>query len=125
MSLSTQKSFVEKSFDPLEQIIFKSPFDKFLVTKNYELLSLQSSQTLLDTYTANLDALMGCFKVLYQDDSLFHPMNVGANLKSFTNRLFTLKRFLEKSGSFIEDTKPLIGPIPSNPQKRQDLKFFL
>ena len=32
-------------------------------------------------------------------------------LSTFTNRLFTLKRFLGKAGSFIEDTKPLIQGV--------------
>ena len=38
-------------------------------------------------------------------------MDVGASLKTFTNRLFTLKRFLEKAGSFMEDTKPLLQGV--------------
>jgi len=71
--------------------------EKFLITKNYELLDPNTEKNLLDTRCFNLGALLAFFNELYLEGSKFIFTDTEVDAYLFKNRLFILNYFFEKT----------------------------
>lgn len=94
--------------DKLMDAVLDSPKDRFLITKNYELLSSESGKNILDARLFDTKALCVLFDELYQKDTQFYPSDIEIGVSTFTTRLYALRHFLDRNSGTLEDSKSLI-----------------
>ena len=108
MKLLDSAAFHKSTLNAIAESLKKFVGERFLITKNYEILDPDTEKHLLDTMYFNLGALLAFFNKLYLEDSKFIFTDTELDAYIFKNRLFILSYFLKKAIHQVEEAENLL-----------------